>query len=154
MSVEAYLSASLDLKDVEKGLDAATLRSRALGPAFRALKKPMREDQRDHGKRQRGPIASWARRSPRTLAFYRSHGRKSIPRPLGRLSTAVVYKATASGLSATSKAGWSDAQQDGGTVGHGVKLKARPFLWISTKLLDIAEETFERTILAAYGGDK
>jgi hypothetical protein len=150
---DLYVSATVDISDVEKGLDAASSASRQLGPAFKAIKKPMREDQRDHGKRQRGPFGSWARRSPRTLAFYRSH-HKRVPRPLGRLSTAVAYKANSLGVTGESRAKWSDAQQSGGVVGRGVHLRARPFLWLSTKLLGIAEDIIERRILAAYGGGK
>jgi hypothetical protein len=151
---DLYVAATVDISDVEKGLDAAQRRGHNLKPAFAELKKPMRDDQRDHGKRQRGPFGSWARRSPNTLAFYRSHGRGRVPRPLGRLSTAVKYTATAFGLSGESRAKWSEAQQEGGTVGRGVRLRARPFLWLSTKLLDLTEEVIERTILGAYGGGR
>lgn len=151
---ELYVSATVDMGDVEKGLAAAERRAHALGPAFRELKKPMREDQRDHGKRQRGPFGTWARRKASTLAFYRSHGRKRIPRPLGKLSTAITYKATAFGVFAESRAKWSAVHQEGGTVGRGVRLRARPFLWMSTKLLNVAEQVIERSILSAFGGGK
>lgn len=148
----AFVSATVDIGDVDKGIAAMERRSHALGPAFRELKKPMRVDQKDHGKQQRGPFGTWARRSPRTLEFYRAHGRKRIPRPLGKLITAIKYTANAHSVTGESRAGWSSAQQDGGVVGRGVRLKARPFMWLSRKLLDLAEETFERAILSAYGG--
>lgn len=151
---EAFVSATIDIRDVEKGLGAMERRAKALGPAFRDLKKPLRADQKDHGKRQRGPFGTWARRSPATLEFYRSHGRKRVPRPLGRLIAAVKYTSTPYSVAGESRSGWSEAQQDGGVVGRGVRLKARPFLWLSRKLLELAEETFERTILAAYGGGR
>lgn len=150
---DLYVSASVELDDVEKGLAAAERSARDLGPAFRELKKPMREDQRDHGKKQRGPFGSWARRSPRTLAFYREH-RRRVPRPLGRLSTAVKYTPTAFGVFGESRAKWSESQQSGGVVGRGVRLRARPFLWLSSKFLDIAERTFERRFLDAFGGGR
>lgn len=151
MSAGAFVSATVELGDVEKGLDAAARRARSLGPAFRALKKPMREDQKDHGRRQRGPFGAWARRAPSTLAAYRAR-RKRIPRPLGRLLSAVAYKADAGGVSAESRVGWSMAHMEPTRVGRGVKLKARPFLWISRKLLDLAGDAIERVIVADFGG--
>lgn len=148
----AFVAATIDIGDVEEGIAAMERRARALGPAFRELQKPMRDDQKDHGKQQRGPFGSWARRSPRTLDFYRSHGRKRIPKPMGRLISAVKYASTAYSLSGESRVAWSGAQQDGGVVGRGARIKARPFLWLSRRLLDIAETIFERTILDGYGG--
>ncbi len=147
----AFLSATLHMGDVDKGLDATARRARALGPAFRDLKKPMREDQKDHGRRQRGPFGTWARRAPSTLAAYRAR-RKRIPRPLGKLLSAIQYKADAGGVSGESRVKWSLAHMDGATVGRGAKLKARPFMWISRKLLDIAEGVIGKRLLSAFGG--
>lgn len=147
-----FVSATVHFDDVEQGIEAMERRARALGPAFGELKGPMRADQKEHGKQQRGPFASWARRSPKTLEFYRSHGRKRIPKPLGRLLGAVKYTSTAYSLIGESRVPWSGAQQDGATVGRGAKLKPRPFLWISRKLLDVAEDVIERRLLSAYAG--
>lgn len=151
---DAFVSATFDFGDVDQGIAAMERRTHALGPAFRELKKPMRDDQRDHGKKQRGPFAQWARRSPRTLEFYRDHGRKRAPRPLGRLLSAVKYTATAYGVVGESRVAWSKVHMDGGVVGRGVKLKARPFLWLSRKLLDIAERVLERSLTDAFGGKR
>ena len=148
---DLFVAATVDFGDVEQGIDAMERRAHALGPAFRDLKKPMRDDQRDHGKKQRGPFGAWARRSPKTLEFYREHGRKRMPRPLGRLPTAVKYTATAFGVTGESRVAWSAVQQEGGTVGRGVKLKARPFLWLSRRLLDIAENVIGGAVEAAWG---
>lgn len=150
----AYVSATVDLGDVERGLAAVERSGRDLTPAFRELKKPMREDQKDHGKRQRGPFGTWARRKPSTLAFYRSRGKGRIPRPLGRLSTAVTYTASRFGVFGESRAKWSDVHMTGGVVGKGARLRARPFLWMATKFLDLAERSIERRLLSAYGGSK
>lgn len=150
--MSTYVSATVDLGDVEQGLDAAKRRAHALGPAFKELKAPMRADQKDHGKRQRGPFGTWARRSPKTLEFYREHGKHRVPRPLGRLSTAVTYTATKFGVFAESRAKWSESQQDGGIVGRGVRLRARPFLWMATKFLQLAEDVIDRHILNGFGG--
>ena len=146
-----FVAASVDFGDVEQGIDAMERRAHALGPAFRDLKKPMREDQRDHSKKQRGPFGSWARRSPKTIEFYREHGKKRIPRPLGRLPSAVKYTAMPWGLVGESRVAWSAVQQEGGKVGRGVTLKARPFLWLSRKLLDVAENVIGAAVEAAWG---
>jgi hypothetical protein len=149
---DLFVSATVHFDDAEQGIDAMERRARALGPAFRELKAPMRADQKEHGKQERGPFGSWARRSPKTLEFYRSHGRKRIPKPQGRLLSAVKYTSTAYSLIGESRVPWSGAQADGAVVGRGAKLKARPSLWISRKLLDIAEAVIERSLLSAYGG--
>jgi hypothetical protein len=43
--------------------------------------------------------------------------------------------------------------QTGGVVGHGVRLPARPFLWVSDDLLRIAENTLGSALVRAYGGN-
>lgn len=150
MSVAGFISATIDIGDVEKGLDATERRARTLGPAFRELKKPMRLDQREHGKQQRGPFGTWARRAQSTLASYRAR-KKRVPRPLGRLLGAIAYQSNAYSVTAESRVKWSDVHMTGGTVGHGARLKARPFLWISRKLLETAEDVFTRVLLTAWG---
>ncbi len=142
----------VDLGPVEQGFKAAERRARNLGTAFRELKKPLGEDQKDHGRRQRGPFGQWARRKPSTLAFYRSRGKGRVPRPMGRLPRAVAYESNALGVYGVSRARWSEVHQDGGTAGKGARIRARPFLWLSPKLLDIAENTIERKLLDAYEG--
>jgi hypothetical protein len=154
MSADAFVSATLDIGDVEKGLDAMERRARALGPAFKELKTPFRADQRDHAKKRRGPFAAWARRAPSTLAAYRARGTGRVPRPLGKLLSAVKYTADATGIAGESIIAWSAAHMDGATVGRGVKIKARPSLWLSRKLLDTAENVIGRRLLSAYGSGK
>ncbi len=153
-SADRFVSATVDIGDVEAGLDAMQKRAHALGPAFRELKIPFKADQKDHGRRKSGPFGAWARRAPSTLAAYRASGKRRLPRPLGKLLSAITYAATTTGVSAESKVGWSDVHQDGGTVGRGSKIPARPFLWISRRLLDVAEDVFNRVMLTAFGGGK
>lgn len=153
MSVDAFVSATIDIGDVEKGIEAMERRGRTLHPAFSELKKPMRSDQKEHGKQQRGPFGTWARRASSTIEAYRER-RKRVPRPLGKLLSAVQTRANAWSVSVESRVAWSDAHQEGATVGRGVRLKARPFLWLSKKFLDTAEDVFERVLLAAYGGGR
>ena len=151
MSAGVFVSATLDIGDVEKGLAAMQRRARVLGPAFRELKRPLRLDQRDHSKRRAGPSAMWAPRAASTMAKLRAGGRRAR-KPLGKLSGAVAYTADATAVRARSRVLWSGVHQDGGTVGRGAKLPARPFLWISDDMLRVAEHTLGRALVRAYGG--
>lgn len=137
----------VDLRDVNAGFAEAHRELRAVG---RDLVKPMRADQRAHAKAQEGPEAKWPPRASSTVAKMRAQGRRR--RPLGRLSTAVTYRATSHAVIAESRAKWSGVHQDGGTVGRGSKIPARPFLWISDRLIDEAIEILQRPILRALGG--
>jgi hypothetical protein len=128
-----YVAATLDIGDVEKGFDAMKRRARALGPAFRELKKPLKLDQKDHSKKRQGS--------------------RRAKKPMGRLPGATRYSATATSVSGVSKALWSGAQQDGAIVGHGSRLPSRPFLWISDDMLTIAENTLGAALVRAYGGN-
>lgn len=151
MSAGLYIYATLDLGDVERGLEAMARRARALGPVFRELKTPLRLDQRDHSKKREGPSALWAPRAASTMARMRAGGRRAR-KPMGRLPGAVSYRATASSVSGRSRVLWSGIHQDGGTVGHGARIPARPFLWISDGMLQIAEDTLGAALVRAYGG--
>ena len=41
-------------------------------------------------------------------------------------------------LAAVSKIAWAAAHQEGGTVGRGAKLPARPFMWMSQWFVSLA----------------
>ena len=147
------VSATIDIGDVEKGLDAMERRAHTLGPVFNALKKPMRDDIAEHRKAKTGPDGAWAPRSAATIAA--AHGKRKLARNiLGRLPTAVSYKATSFSLIGESKVKWSGVQQDGGRVGRGSVLPAREFLWIGDSLLVIAESVIADAMLTAYGGGR
>ncbi len=148
--IGAYASVTVDVGDVEKGLDATKRRVHALGPAFAQVKEPMRDDQKEHRKDKAGPESKWAPRAASTIASYRH--RKHARALLGKLPTAVAYKASATGVTAESRAAWSDAHQEGAIVGHGARLPQRTFLWISDKLIDVATDIISAALLAAWGG--
>jgi phage gpG-like protein len=151
MSTGAYISATIDLGDVEKGL-AAMERPGVLGPAFKDLKRPLRLDQKDHSKKRQGPESSWAPRAASTMERMRMGGHRA-KKPLGRLTGAVSYSADATGVRGWSRVSWSDVFQTGGVVGKGVRLPARPFLWVSDEMLRIAENTIGSALVRAYGGN-
>jgi len=149
--VGTTVSATVDLGDVDVGMAAIARRAHSLGPVMKQLVAPVREDQREHRKERSGPEQSWAPRSAKTIAA--AHGKRKMSRSLlGRLPTAVSYKATAYSVTGVSKVRWSGAHQDGDRVGHGVTLPARTFLWLSGKLLDIADNIVARALVGAWGG--
>lgn len=141
----------IDIGQVERGLDAIERRVRALGSVFKELKAPLRLDQRDHAKRREGPDSGWAPRSQATLDRQRA-GRRRLRRPMGRLPTAVAYTATGTAVEARSRALWSGIHQEGGVAGKGSRIPARPFLWVSESMLELARAKILETLLAAFGG--
>ncbi len=116
------VAAAVDLRDVEKGIDALT-NPRAIAKGLRDLKKPLRVDQRDHAKKAEGPEGRWPKRAT-----------KSRKRLLGRLPGAVKVTSTGNSVSAVSSVKWSAVHQEGGVAGRGTKIPARPFLWVSDAL--------------------
>lgn len=148
------VSMQLDLRGVTAGIDGMRSRGKALGQVFRALKPVVREDQREHAKTQSGPDGRWAKRAPSTLQKFArgKSGRRLVRRPLGKLVSAVAYKASRLGVIAESLVKWSGAHQWGGKVGRGSVLPDRPFLWISEKLLKKTADAIEKHALAGFGG--
>lgn len=125
---------------------AAAIDPRVLRTVARELKKPLREDQRDHAKAQEGPLGKWPKR--------KLGGRRRV---LGRLPGAirvlVSHEVGGSVVTATSKVKWSGAHQDGPTrVGHGTVLPRRQFLWISPRLAEIAAASLAAAAAAPLGG--
>lgn len=147
-----YSFATLDPTDAVQGLDALERRSHALGAAFRSLKQPLKLDQRDHAKQHMGPHGPWVAQAASTRARRLSSPKHRPRRLLGRLPTAMDYRATATSVSGTSRVPWAAAHIDGARVGHGAKLPAREFLWISNAMLITAENTLGSALVNAYGG--
>jgi phage gpG-like protein len=150
VSVDLFVVVRLDLGDVFKGLDA--MGRRGLRPLMAELKKPLKLDQKDHSKKRAGPEALWAPRAASTMARMRIGGHRAR-KPLGRLTGAVSYTADATAVRGISRVLWSGIHQDGGTVGRGSRIPARPFLWISDDMLRIAENTLGSALVRAYGGN-
>lgn len=140
--------AKVDTRDVDRGL-AAIADTNVLARTARALKKPMRVDQRDHAAQAEGPDGKWA---PRKRLG--SRGKKTAARNrrklLGRLPRATAITAEGGTVSAVSRAKWSLVHQEGGRVGRGATLPARPFLWISEGLLTTAAAELQAAALGAW----
>lgn len=136
-----------DFSDALAGLDAM---GRATSP-HRELKELVIEDQRDHAKRREGPDGAWKPRALPTIRKMRLQGIRR--RPLGKLLGAgVSYRANRAGVVGESKVAWSGVHQDGGRVGRGATVPARPFLWLSQKLLEVGERLLVNVKLRAFGG--
>lgn len=145
------LDAFVNLRDVENGLRRMQLAGMDLRPVFKAARKDVRADQRDHAKQQEGPDGKWPRLDPDTLkkrtrqgAGRRHRGkmkrrRKKFGLMLGKLPRSFTISYSRSWIRGTARPKWSGAHQPkrGSTtrIGRGATLRARPYLWASTGLL-------------------
>jgi len=155
-------AAKVDLEDFEAGLRDLGRAGKTLSPAFRKLKSPMRADQRAHARAEQGPDGKWAPRAPSTAADIsgrrrgaraanqlakgrgetarrRAPGRGKI---LGRIPSAIVVRSGPGIVEVISRVSYSAIHQEGGKVGRGSVLPARPFLWMSEAFIQQAMETF------------
>ncbi len=163
------LDSAFDLSDVDRAIETAEDRAKRLAPAFRELAKPMRTDQREHAKDERGPSSKWPPRSPFTEARRRDRNRgarttkamrmislakfRRRPTPaklLGRLPAAFVVTTSGTFVRATSRVAWSGAHQAGARVGRGVRLPQRVFLWLSDRLVTKAREVLTEHVLKGW----
>ncbi len=138
------IATHIDLSAVEAGLRGMASQI-PMRKTFIELKKPLRVDQKDHAKSKAGPEGAWV---PRSLHTQPKRARRRL---LGRLPNAVSYTTTATSLTAKSRIAWSGVHQDGGTAGRGSRIPARPFLWISSTVLDVAQKLFAEAYLLAFG---
>lgn len=145
----------VDIGDANAGLASMEHKARALGSVMRSLVKPLRDDQRNHKRAREGSAGAWQPLAASTIAAASSHGkRKSARSILGKLPSAVQYKTTPMSVSGMSRVAWSGAHQDGATVGHGAKLPAREFLWISDEMQVLADHQITETVVNAFGSGK
>lgn len=151
---------TLDASSAFAGLDRMAKQGRSLGKAFRILKPDLRADQKDHAAKAAGPDGAWAPRATGTSGrltrgsrrYLGKTRRKSTRRPLGRLVTQVTYMASNAGVFATSRVPWSGVHQEGGRVGRGAVIPARPFLWLSDRIVERASEVLARIVAYAMEG--
>lgn len=148
--------AKLDMRSLERGLRELAQRAERARPFFEALKAPLRLDQREHRRAQSGPEGAWPKRT-RSAAAKRSPGasgkkrRRRARKLLGRLPTAVSYRSDADEVRAVSRIPWSSVHQEGGRVGRGATIPARPFLWFSDSFLGDAAEALLGYVTRNWG---
>ena len=135
MNLAGLGSVQVDLSFLDRA--RAVLRSPDLRPAWKLIRKPVRADLRQHARKQEGPGGAWTPMSSRTKGRARS-GRKRPRKLLGRLPGALTTKLERKRLLVMSQVAWSAVHQDGGRVGRGARVPARPFLWASDKVLELA----------------
>lgn len=143
------IEATVNLRDLDVGLFKGLREfARDLRPAFRAMRKPVLADQRDHRKKREAPGGKWPARAAATQERYRQRrrGGKKAPRTLlGRLPAAITTRIERDRMIVESRAKWSRVQAEGGRVGHGARIPGRKFLWISRSLrADITKVILER----------
>lgn len=141
----------VELDEVFDGLDAMVRAGKDLRPVFKAAKADLIADLKDHGEHATGPEGAWPPRSPATVEKILSTGgqRKNLTRKgrvkrgaakrlgnvLGILPRTWRIRYDRRTLEAISPVSWSAVHQEGGRVGKGAYLPARPFAWVSDALL-------------------
>lgn len=150
---------SFDLSDVDRRIETLEQRAKRLAPAFRQLARPLRVDQREHAKDERGPSGKWPARSPMTEARRRARNRgarttramrtvalakfRRRPTPkkiLGRVPSAIQIVVGDLFVRGVYRVPWAGAHARGARVGRGVRLPKRVFNWLGEKLLETARE--------------
>lgn len=144
------VGADVDTRELAGGL-AAMADRKVVDAVARALKKPMRQDQRDHARAMEGPDGRWPGR--KRLG---GRGKKALRRNrrklLGKLPGATIVYARSGTVTAESRAKWAEAHRKGAIVGRGAKLPPRDFLWISDGLMTTAAAELQEAVLRAWGG--
>ena len=123
------IAAKVDMRSVMRTLRTLQKEGQDLRPIFRAMRKPVMDDQREHRKKQEGPSGKWPARAPSTLLRYkklRARGRKPPKRLLGRLPTANQVTIDKRRLRVVSKVRWSKRPRWRG--------RDRVWLWLSPGL--------------------
>jgi len=152
----------VDDSRVQAGFRDVAAAARGLTKVFQQLRAPMRRDQADHARKEEGPDGPWpARKSEQralktyakvrrkrggatTAKVYRYHGL------LGVVPNVVQVRAIGRTVFARWPIKWASAHADGDVVGHGVKLPARSFAWVSEQLGDLANKMIGDHIKAAW----
>lgn len=152
----------VDIGDTERGIVAMLRRSRRLAPAFAELKKPMRDDQRQHQRREEGPDGKWPKRKTAYTTVSRqgaggrfSGGTKkkrigSRKKLLGKIPGAIKVVSDDDAVIAFSRIAWASIHQDGGTAGRGAKIPKREFMWISERLAREAQSIISEHMLGGW----
>ncbi len=146
------VGAVLDWRSVQRALAASPS---GVPRAMRELRAPMRTDQKEHAREQRGPDGPWPKRKTAAQVAAGDRRRRSRKRPsrrrvLGRLPGAIKISHDRTSVVVSSKVPWSLAHQEGAIVGHGARLPKREFLWISPKLRGIAVALLEQNMVEAF----
>jgi phage gpG-like protein len=134
----------IDLEDVIDGFDDMKREARDLTSAWREASPDLQKDIREHGRRKEGPDDKWPKLAKSTLKnrkAKRKRGKKPAVAILGKLRRNFTIEWGPKFLRARSRVLWSGVHQEGGVVGHGAVIPARPHIYAGKeffkKLIDI-----------------
>ncbi len=137
---------TVSIVEVERALDRVGRFGMDMGKIHEALRRPLMRDQREHRSKQTGPGGAWRPLSPFTIEKQKAQARrKGKRRPrlmLGKLPTAFKIEVTRQSLKLTSRVKWSGAHQEGNSADE---LPARPFFWLSPKVMREFVAIIEKT---------
>lgn len=177
MAGDRLMRVEFNDRKVRRGLQKLEERRKGLVKAFRSLRKPLREDLVAHANRESGPDGRWERRAAstqarltrtgpakrtRTVRERRRRGRSGPLREtrvtttygnlLGTLPSSVGVSTKKRGptLIARSAGPMAAAHNEGAVVGHGARIPAREFVFISDPLKSLALDTMEKFVMDGW----
>jgi phage gpG-like protein len=152
----------VDLSDTLKGLDQIQRAGADLRPIWRLARRRIVDDVKSHFAEGQGPEAGWPYLAPSTIhrrlqargMTYRRGRRKGTPtmkaigrggrltegRLLGRLKNAWEFEITPREFVMRSMVPWADVHQTGGIGRNGARIPARPFAWVSDRVIGLIAE--------------
>lgn len=134
------------------------LRNIDMKKTFSDMRGPARFDQRHHWRKEEGPDSHWpglasSTRARRRFKRGRSRNGKNLKwarKLMGRFPNALQSIVSAQSLIIRSRVKkFSVVHQKGGRVGHGGRLPARQYLWISDWLLHRSAQLFNQALQRA-----
>lgn len=165
----AIVISSITLSDVENGMRALRENASSIGRVFRALAPHARRDMLGHGRKKEGPDGPWPARSAsyleklreqaqakkRRIEATKASGKRTRARAriiplMGRIPRSIRMRVAGDALIGRSMIKWAEAHRDGSTVGRGVNLPQRDFLWWPPEFLDLAAQTIEDYIIEPW----
>lgn len=137
------IDATVDMRDVERGLAGLLRAGRDIAPLLHELKKPLRADLRAHQRERRGPDGPWPGPAAETVRKRgrTKSGRRRRARDLGKLPGQVSVSVQGGDtLVAKNRVAWARVHQEGGTVGQGAELPAREFMYFGDEFLEDVDQ--------------
>ena len=134
----------IDLRDVFDGFKDIEIQSRDLRQAWKKLEPLMKADQLEHFRLKTGPERGWEARKESTIG---RHGKRRL---LGKLRTGFTIDFDREQIRAVTLAPWSQAHQDGATVGHGTKLPKRVHRYMSQAFLLVADQHISELVFGVW----
>lgn len=143
----------IDLDDVVDGFDDMIKAGRDFKPVFRRAGKRLRREIFISGSRKEGPEGKWDPLSKATLKRRREkrkRGQKPAVAILGKLRRAISIEYDNGAIRAVSKIPWSGVHQEGGTVGRGSVIPARPHVYANDAFMDYLVEEIVKHIVEKF----